>query len=282
MGRRKYFPALLIAPLFLTGCFSMPDPINPELSTTVVGRDPLQSTTTSDTNIIIYGEDAYIVDDNGSTVNVYTGSQPEEESPEEHFATVSTVTVKPTEEDEPTVVYEDPVESITFETANAYTDTQLLNHYGSKNNIGYFDHYGNFYCKETGQFGESTILSYADAVSQYTTAYGEPDIEFTKNSKKFAYWFEENYVYCVSQENYYVSLSVSEYYSATSFYYVVPDGITLSDVTDTDGGSSYFATLLYNEYGRPYHEDFYNYIFKSQDKYYVIARDDYACTIQRR
>lgn len=281
MGRRKYFPALLITPLLLTGCFSMPDPINPELSTTVVGRDPFQTTTTSEANTIIYGDEAYIVDNNGSTVNIYTGTQPEEETPEEHFATMPTVTIPP-EDEEPEEVYEDPVEGISFEIADTYTDTQLLNHYGSKNNIGYFDHYGNFYCKETGQFGESTILSYADAVSQYTAAYGKPDLEFTKNSIKFAYWFEDNYVYCVSQENYYVSLSISEYYSATSFYYVVPDGVTLSDVVDTEGGSSHFATLLYNEYGRPYHEDFYNYIFRSQDYYYVIARNEYACTIQRR
>lgn len=281
MGRTARCITALCALCLLTGCFPMPDDINTEISTTSIYLKPESKTTTL--NTVVYGDEAFIVDEGGELVNVYTGTQASTQDPVEYFATMPTATAATTEY-EPEEIEFEPITSISFETADIYDDVQLTNYYGSKNNLGYYDDFGNFYCTETGQFGESTELSFSDAVKQYTSAYGEPDISLSKNKQKFAYWFEDDFVYCVIEANYEVSLSVSKYYSDTSFYYVLPEDreVTIDDVVESDYSEAWITTLLYNEYGRPYHEDFYNYIFRAQDYYYVIGRDGYSCTISRR
>lgn len=137
-----------------------------------------------------------------------------------------------------------------FSTASTYTDEELLAVYGMADAYGFYDEQKRNIYSRTGQLVEEITDTYVEAVYNMSLTYGDADAEFSYDDRLESYWFAPNYVY-----------SVASSYNG--------DLITKSQ---SPYATEFTSNALSYSYGTPYHEDYYNIIWKTDTQYICVNR----------
>ena len=272
MGRLRYKIGLIVisCTLLLSGCYSKPGDIDTGLSyiDKVVGGDPVGGETQTGDG---YGYDSYTYDENGSQVTIhYPPTNDTDINLEDEFAAIAEQAAKTQTSSSASTSAAEPVVAplvVTYENVHTLSEGQLSAYYGNKNTRGYCKSDGSFYDVGNDCIGSCINMSYADAVTQYSSMYGAPDLVFDN----FTYWFEDDFAYCLCQDSYYTVFSQSTYKNigcdeeGTQREFITQIGNTPSIVADA-----------YATYGNTYHYDYYNYIYDTPTGWLIINRESYA------
>lgn len=137
-----------------------------------------------------------------------------------------------------------------FSTVSSYSDSDLLTAYGNADAYGFYDEQKHHIYSRTGQVIEEISSSYITAVNEMRYLLGEPDVEFVFSDREETYWFTPSYVYSIAS--------------------------SLGGTLVTKSQSNYLTTFTTSSLGygngTPYHEDYYNIIWRTGDTYTCINR----------
>lgn len=186
-------------------------------------------------------------------------------------SSVETVVVPDIPEPEPSHI-EPSFDNVTF-----LSHDDLIYYFGSRDSVGYFS---SQYLEVYSDSGHIALLSdrtYSEAIELNNALYGPYDVEFIYEGRRECYWFTPSMVYTVATFLDCVTESQSPYCS--EFEMIGDTSYAVWNLTTGVYKDMQPAYTLYKEYGKPYHEDFFNLIWKTDTKWYAFNRRTYAMSV---
>lgn len=165
----------------------------------------------------------------------------------------------------------------TWDTIKAYNNDNLLEYYGGRNQVGYYSSGFIEAYSDSGQLTTKFDGTYSEAIELYTNLYGSYDIEFIFSNRRECYWFTNTYIYTVAITGSIVTESQSPW--ACDWNYPSDNGLNVNSITAGVYDSIEPASALCREYGKPYHTDFFNLIWKTDRAWYAVNRYTYSVSV---